>query len=300
MNDNNGAIMDRMSFIVPPLASSRKRERALVAWIGVVLQEKGIAGCDTWVEPFFGTGLVGFNAGIGREVVASDANPHTIDFYKAIQSGKLTPNGTREFLSEVAMTAVGRYDADTDAITIPISQKEIYYNIRDHFNMYGDPMMFLFVMLDCLGGRGRFDWKGRFISPYRERDGRFSEKYIAMVCNRIAAVKSEMDRTAFSFSADDFRTTIGNAPAGSIVYCDPPRIGRSRSLYDRWSVSDESDLRDSLESASSSSGIRFIVSTWASDDRGGANPMLDSVWKGYDARMNMCGCARKDALITNF
>lgn len=62
-----------------------------------------IARCDpsaawtVWVEPFMGSGVVGFNLA-PRRALFSDTNVHIIDFYRSIQDGQLTAAGCRKFL----------------------------------------------------------------------------------------------------------------------------------------------------------------------------------------------------------
>src|SRR6185503_5944602 len=50
-----------------------------------------------WIEPFLGSGAVALNLAPERALLA-DTNRHIIDFYKAIQGGKINPSIVREFL----------------------------------------------------------------------------------------------------------------------------------------------------------------------------------------------------------
>lgn len=53
----------------------------------------------TWIEPFMGSGVVGFNVAPQKAIFA-DLNPHVINFYKAIQSQAITSRIARQFLEE--------------------------------------------------------------------------------------------------------------------------------------------------------------------------------------------------------
>ena len=52
-----------------------------------------------WIEPFMGSGVVGFNI-TPRNAVFADSNPHLINFYNAIASGKLDGLKVRRFLEQ--------------------------------------------------------------------------------------------------------------------------------------------------------------------------------------------------------
>ena len=58
-----------------------------------------IAPDTTWIEPFMGSGVVGFNTAPSTAIFA-DINPHIIAFYNQIKSGKITSQIVRAFLEE--------------------------------------------------------------------------------------------------------------------------------------------------------------------------------------------------------
>lgn len=78
---------------VPPLKTQGIKTK-LVPWIARCAQ---VDARTVWVEPFMGSGVVGFNLAPKRAIF-SDTNVHLIDFYRAIQSSELTPSGCRKFL----------------------------------------------------------------------------------------------------------------------------------------------------------------------------------------------------------
>ena len=50
-----------MKVIVPPIKSQGIKTK-LVPWIVDVIAQSGISTNANWIEPFFGTGVVGFNS----------------------------------------------------------------------------------------------------------------------------------------------------------------------------------------------------------------------------------------------
>lgn len=78
---------------IPPLKTQGIKTK-LVPWIA----RCAAVDVDTvWVEPFMGSGVVGFNLAPKRAIF-SDTNIHLINFYRAIQNGELTAAGCRKFL----------------------------------------------------------------------------------------------------------------------------------------------------------------------------------------------------------
>lgn len=81
-----------MKTIVPPLKCQGIKTK-LVPWI------RELAGSDfsCWIEPFMGSGVVGFNIRPTKALFA-DSNPHIISFYKGMQKGQITPASVRAYL----------------------------------------------------------------------------------------------------------------------------------------------------------------------------------------------------------
>lgn len=78
---------------VPPIKTQGIKTK-LVPWIA---RCAAVDAGTVWVEPFMGSGVVGFNLA-PRRALFSDTNVHIIDFYRSIQSGELTAAGCRKFL----------------------------------------------------------------------------------------------------------------------------------------------------------------------------------------------------------
>lgn len=64
----------------------------------------------TWIEPFMGSGVVGFNI-ILRNAILADSNPHLINFYNAIASGEVNGLKVRNFLEQQG-EILSRYGQD--------------------------------------------------------------------------------------------------------------------------------------------------------------------------------------------
>lgn len=78
---------------VPPIKTQGIKTK-LVPWIS---QYASLDAQTVWVEPFMGSGVVGFNLAPKRALF-SDTNVHIIDFYRSIQDGELTAASCRKFL----------------------------------------------------------------------------------------------------------------------------------------------------------------------------------------------------------
>ena len=82
---------------VPPLKSQGIKTK-LVPWINDLILTSGTDINARWIEPFFGTGVVGFNSPMRGAHIVGDTNPHIINFYRAVQSGEVTPHSMRAYL----------------------------------------------------------------------------------------------------------------------------------------------------------------------------------------------------------
>lgn len=78
---------------VPPIKTQGIKTK-LVPWISHCAS---LDAQTVWVEPFMGSGVVGFNLAPSHALF-SDTNVHLIDFYRSIQDGELTAASCRKFL----------------------------------------------------------------------------------------------------------------------------------------------------------------------------------------------------------
>ena len=83
-----------MNVIVPPIKSQGIKTQ-LVDWINDLVFRSGIQSNANWFEPFFGTGVVGFNSKLKGTHIVGDTNPHIIALYNAIKDGLITAHDER-------------------------------------------------------------------------------------------------------------------------------------------------------------------------------------------------------------
>lgn len=213
-----------------------------------------------WVEPFMGSGVVGFNLA-GKRAVFADINPYTIDFYQQLQKGVINALGVRSYLEEQA-PKLRAGDAD------------YYYFIRERFNKEHHPLDFLFLNRACFNGMVRFNRKGEFNVPYGHKPERFAKAYITKITNQVAALEQKLQMADWKFICQPFGETIRNAEKHSFIYCDPPYIGRHVDYYDSWDESQELALHKALME----SHCPFAVSTWH-HNKYRQNNYVHTLWK---------------------
>lgn len=240
---------------VPPIKTQGIKTK-LVPWI---------ARCDpsaawtVWVEPFMGSGVVGFNLA-PRRALFSDTNVHIIDFYRSIQDGQLTAAGCRKFL-------------ESEGARLKSKGGDYYYEVRDRFNESHDPYDFLFLNRSCFNGLMRFNRQHRYNVPYGHNDNRFSKAYVTKIVNQVEQVQAKIAENDWEFLTMDYGDAIDAAPSKSLIYCDPPYIGLTSTYFDTWDEEKEKGLHDSLME----SGCRFKVSSWSHNDYR-SNELIGSLW----------------------
>ena len=228
---------------VPPLKCQGIKTK-LVEWIKdhAILENNG-----TWIEPFMGSGVVGFNVRPKRAVFA-DINPHIINFYNAIKEGKITAGIAKEFLEK-------------EGAILREKGEDHYYEVRERFNKNGKPLDLLFLNRACFNGVMRFNKKGAFNVPFGHKPERFAKAYITKIANQIKYVADALSQYDWQFVCSEFQRTISSASRGDFIYCDPPYIGRHVDYFNSWSEQHEQELYDLL----SATPAKFILSTWHSN-----------------------------------
>ncbi len=232
-----------MTVKVPPLKCQGIKTK-LVEWIGghATIDDNG-----TWIEPFMGSGVVGFNVRPHRAVFA-DVNPHIINFYNAIKQGKITGGNAKEFL-------------EREGALLQAKGEDHYYEVRERFNKAGDPLDMLFLNRACFNGVMRFNKKGAFNVPFGHKPERFAKAYVTKITNQIKYVTQAISQYDWQFVCADFRRTVSSASQSGFIYCDPPYIGRHVDYFNSWSEQDEQELYGLL----STTPAKFILSTWHSN-----------------------------------
>lgn len=237
-----------MNIIVPPIKSQGIKTK-LVPWINEVVTRSGLdMNHAKWIEPFFGTGVVGFNSIRKGRHIAGDTNPHIINFYKGIQNGDIDAYKMRQYLEE---QSVKLSSAEDDGYAY-------YREVKKRFNAQHNPFDFIFLSRAGFNGMMRFNKKGEWNIPFCKKPNRFSPAYITKICNQVASVERIIKRNDWEFGCQSFLDTISRAGQGDMIYCDPPYYGRYVDYYNGWTEEDEKALFEAL----SATKAHFILSTW--------------------------------------
>lgn len=247
-----------MKVVVPPIKSQGIKTK-LVSFISESIPSDfdGV-----WVEPFMGTGVVGFNLAV-KKAIMCDSNPHLIRFYKAIQSKEITSQIAKSYLILEGEKLLKKGDSH-------------YYYIRDRFNEVGSSLDFLFLNRACFNGMIRFNRKGGFNVPFCRKPNRFAQAYVTKITNQIKEIERLLSEKDINFMCQDFREIIPLAKRGDLIYCDPPYIDRYSDYFNYWQEKDEYDLHNLLLN----SQAKFLLSTWHYNKYRN-NIYIDKLWVDF-------------------
>jgi len=232
-----------MKIHVPPIKCQGIKTK-LVGWITEFAE---LSPAGRWVEPFMGSGVVGFNMRPGRALFA-DINPHIITFYNAIKSGYVTATKAKAFL-------------EREGAFLAQKGESHYYQVRERFNTGQDPFDFLFLSRACFNGVIRFNKQGRYNVPFGHKPERFAPAYVTKITNQIRYVESAVRQYDWSFVCADFQEIIRSCTEEDFLYCDPPYAGRHTDYFNAWAEKDEQLLLELL----SATPAKFMLSTWHSN-----------------------------------
>jgi len=242
--------------LVPPIKSQGIKTK-LVDWIAANTEE---IKYDRWVEPFMGTGVVGFNIR-PKKALMCDSNPHLIKFYNGVKSKEITSAKVKKFLTE-------------EGIKLLKSDGAYYYEVRNRFNETGSSLDFLFLSRSCFNGMMRFNKKGGYNVPFCKKPNRFAQALVTKISNQVKNISQVIELGDFTFKHQDFKTTLNEVKDSDLVYSDPPYIGRHVDYFDSWSEEEEIMLNKRLISAKAN----YILSTWLSN-KYRTNDYIFSIWK---------------------
>ncbi|MED9897182.1 MAG: Dam family site-specific DNA-(adenine-N6)-methyltransferase [Prevotella sp.] len=256
-----------MMTIVPPIKSQGIKTK-LVPWINDIIRRSELDLAHTnWVEPFFGTGVVGLNAPVGGQHYVADSNPHIVNFYNGVLNGDITPQNMRTYLEYE-----GRLLSEADE-----NGYAHYRKVRDRFNTGHSPFDFIFLSRAGFNGMMRFNRRGEWNIPFCKKPNRFAPAYITKICNQIAAAQHVICQGQWEFHNQGFLETIEHAQAGDLIYCDPPYYGRYVDYYNGWTEEDEEALFHALQNTPA----HFILSTWHHNEFR-ANDMMHRFWNNFN------------------
>ena len=242
--------------IVPPIKSQGIKTK-LVDWIASNVEE---IQYDRWVEPFMGTGVVGFNIR-PKKALMCDSNPHLITFYNGIKNKEITAPIVKDFLTKEGQKLLK-------------SDGEYYYEVRSRFNEKKNPLDFLFLSRSCFNGMMRFNKKGGYNVPFCKKPNRFAQALVTKITNQVKNVSQIIENGDFTFKLQDFNETLKQVNESDLVYSDPPYIGRHVDYFDSWSEEEEIKLHEKLID----SKVKYILSTWLSN-KYRTNEYIFTIWK---------------------
>ena len=246
-----------MPVIIPPIKSQGIKTK-LVPWINDLILTSGVSLTARWVEPFFGTGVVGFNCPIMGAHIVGDTNPHI---------GEVTPYTMRAYLEHEGRLLEA---ADEDGYAH-------YRLVRDRFNREHSPYDFIFLSRAGFNGMMRFNKQGCWNIPFCKKPERFAPAYITKICNQIENIARIIGGKKWVFNNVHFLETIAQAGENDLIYCDPPYYGRYVDYYNGWTEKDEEELFHALRQTRA----RFILSTWHHNDFR-QNEMVSRFWQQFN------------------
>lgn len=252
--------------IVPPIKSQGIKTK-LVPWINDLILTSGVSLNGRWIEPFFGTGVVGFNSPMRGTHIVGDTNPHIINFYRAVQSDEITQYTMRAYLERESHLLA---HADDNGYAH-------FRFVRDRFNCEHSPYDFIFLSRAGFNGMMRFNRHGDWNIPFCKKPDRFAPAYITKICNQIEHVARVIKKKQWEFNNVSFAETIERAEPDDIIYCDPPYYGRYVDYYNGWTEQDEHNLFEAL----SRTRAKFILSTWHHNEFR-PNEMVEQYWNHFN------------------
>ena len=253
--------------VIPPIKSQGIKTK-LVPWINDIVRQSGVdLQHANWIEPFFGTGVVGFNAEVGGNRIVGDTNPHIIRFYNEVAEGNITPQNMREYLQREGELLA---HADNNGYAH-------YREVKNRFNHDYNPYDFIFLSRAGFNGMMRFNKNGQWNIPFCKKPERFAPAYITKICNQLASVQQLCQQHHWEFNNVDFIETIRRAQPGDIIYCDPPYFGRYVDYYNGWTEENEHQLFEALNNTHA----HFILSAWHHNEFR-SNPMIEELWGWFN------------------
>lgn len=220
------------------------------------------SGEGIWIEPFTGSGVVGFNV-LPKRAIFSDTNPNLIRFYQDIKNGAVTHKIVKSFLIEEGQKL------------LTIGENH-YYDIRERFNTNPNSLDFLFLNRACFNGVMRFNRKGGFNVPFCRKPNRYAQSYVTKIVNQVSYLEIVIKNNAWEFICQDFSNTIPLASKHDFIYADPPYIGRHVDYYGSWDAEKEQMLFDLLNATPA----KFMLSTWEKNSYR-RNEFLDKLWSRF-------------------
>lgn len=248
---------------VPPIKSQGKKTK-LVEWIKGSIDSLNKSEDYLFIEPFVGTGVVGFNIA-PKNALFSDINPHLINFYNAVKNKELNSIEVRKFLNYEG----GKLLVDSDH----------YYIIRDRFNKEHSPYDFLFLTRSCFNGMMRFNKKGNFNVPFCKKPERFAQAYVTKISNQVLWLEKSIANNNWDFKISDFASVMTEHQFNkdAVYYLDAPYVLRNADYFNGWGEVEEVSLYNALKEQEG----QFVLSTWFGNDFR-KNPYIEKLWSNFE------------------
>lgn len=190
--------MDSKIYVPPIKIQGIKTKIVPMIRDNVILSENTV-----WIEPFMGSGVVGFNTA-PKTAIFADTNPYIIEFYNQVKNKKITSGIIRDFLEE-------------HGNILKEKGEEYYYEVRKRFNSEHNPLDFLFLNRSCFNGMIRFNKKYEFNVPYCHKPERFAKAYITKIVNQVAHIEELIKNNNWNFICQSFEDTISMATENSFI-----------------------------------------------------------------------------------
>jgi len=200
-----------------------------------------------------------------RALVA-DTNEHIIRFYRALQSGELTPAHAGEHLRR-------------EGALLRERGEQHYYAVRERFNAGHDPLDLLFLNRACFNGIMRFNRKGDFNVPFCRKPERFRAALITKICNQLQRAERIIHASDWEFRCQNWQDTLAQADAQDFVYLDPPYVGRHADYFNRWADAEAGALAQAVKNLP----CGFAYSMWK-ENRYRTNAHLSEHFAGFPQR----------------
>ena len=249
---------------VTPIKSQGKKTK-LVEWIKDSLDALDKDPDYLYIEPFVGTGAVGFNIA-PKNAIFSDINPHLINFYNDLKNDVINHKIIKDYLIE-------------EGSNLLVKGGEYYYEIRKRFNEKPNSLDFLFITRSCFNGMMRFNKKGQFNVPFCKKPSRFSQAYVTKIVNQVIWLENKIKNNNWTFIRSDFKVLLDENKDNKnvIYYLDAPYVLRHSDYFNGWGEKEELELYEGLCIQKG----QFILSTWHGNDYR-KNPYIDSIWSNFD------------------
>lgn len=202
---------------------------------------------STWIEPFFGTGVVGFNLA-PENAYFYDINPNIIGLYSAIKNRKLTLRSFTKLLNEHKKA----FSVEGDVH---------YYRLRESFNESPDPLKFLILNRTGYNGLVRFSKRNQtFNVPYGKNDHKLTDTLIEELMEQFSNLSYKIKHNNWKFATASFEKVIKSHKDNkdAFWFCDPPYLGRDTQYFTSWDISCEERLFNAMNSQKGS----FALTTW--------------------------------------